>query len=274
MKSVRAVERAIDVLTAFSAATPRMRVATIQQHVKLNRPTLYRLLYTLERKGFLKSDGDPQHYQLDSRVMHLASTWMAGVDITRVGSAYLSALSHETNETVGVFTPLTNKTRVCVQELRSREPLALALGIGQASPIHLGASGKAILAFLEPEDIERVVLDVAAHLRRPLLLALRQVRRQGFAIARDELILGAFGIAAPLFNHVGAVTGSIALYGPHARIGESVRERYIRLVRDAGRGISRALGHGKMARDTRSTTIGQPPRRSELAGAPSSRKER
>ena len=78
--NVRAVERAIDILEAFSGARSSMSVLEIQKAVGLSRPTLYRILETLASKGFIRAHGTPQRFSLDYAVGKLAQNWLSGLD--------------------------------------------------------------------------------------------------------------------------------------------------------------------------------------------------
>ena len=66
-EGVRAVERALDVLAAFSPGDGELLVADLVKRVGLSRPTLYRLLHTLEKKGYVASSGEPQRFRLEAQ---------------------------------------------------------------------------------------------------------------------------------------------------------------------------------------------------------------
>ena len=61
--SVRAVDRALEILMAFTAADHQLTASELLKRVDLSRPTLYRLLRTLENSGFIVSSGDPQKFE-------------------------------------------------------------------------------------------------------------------------------------------------------------------------------------------------------------------
>lgn len=73
--SVRSVERAIEVLFSFTQQEPVLDIPALQQRTGLSRPTLYRLLRTLETRGLIYSFGNPLRFQLGARTGLLASTW-------------------------------------------------------------------------------------------------------------------------------------------------------------------------------------------------------
>ena len=59
---VRAVVRALETLAAFRDGDPQLSASELLSRVKLTRPTLYRLLYTLEQAGFVQAIGEPQRF--------------------------------------------------------------------------------------------------------------------------------------------------------------------------------------------------------------------
>src|SRR5262245_4688726 len=82
--SVRAVERALDILLAFNTGDHELTAGELLKRVDLSRPTLYRLLRTLEHKGFVRSSGDPQRFSLGASVAHLAHVWSSSMDVAAV----------------------------------------------------------------------------------------------------------------------------------------------------------------------------------------------
>ena len=72
--SVRSVERAVDILRCFDRESPILAVTDLQRRLGLSRPTLYRLLETLEGKGLVRSFGDPKRFQLGHGVVELETT--------------------------------------------------------------------------------------------------------------------------------------------------------------------------------------------------------
>src|SRR5215510_15153660 len=70
--SVRAVDRALDILLAFKPQDDALTVSELLGRVELSRPTLYRLLRTLQRKQFLVASGDPQRFRLGPAIAQLS----------------------------------------------------------------------------------------------------------------------------------------------------------------------------------------------------------
>jgi DNA-binding IclR family transcriptional regulator len=81
---VRAVERALDVLAAFSPGDGELLVADLVKRVGLSRPTLYRLLHTLEKKGYVAASGEPQRFRLGPAAARLAHAWGRTLDLSDI----------------------------------------------------------------------------------------------------------------------------------------------------------------------------------------------
>lgn len=244
MQTVRAAERALDILLSFSADAPELSLSDLEKRVGLARPTLYRLLQTLQKKRLIRAAGDPPRYRLDYGVMKLAHVWLADADLVRIAEPFIKDLRERTDETAALYVPVGQALRMCVQEQRSRQALSYSRGLGYTAPMHEGASGKILLAFL-PEPQREVILRSIENVSRRAALQdeLARMRHARLAVTQGELIVGSMAIAAPIFDSADVVLGSICLFGPEARLNGPMRERCIALVQQAAREISSALGY-------------------------------
>ena len=240
--TVRAVDRAIAILQCFTADKPALSVLDIQRRVGLSRPTLYRLLQTLAATGLVKAEGDPQRFRLGHGVMELAHVWLAGLNEVDVARPILERLRESTGETAALFVRREQK-RICVLELESHHALTIVRGIGDAGDITVGASGKAILAYLDEGRRDAILDRVTKTRRAELVKALEAARSRGFATSHGEVIVGAVAIAAPIFNQNAEVSGCIGVFGPKARVKDSDIPRFGALVIEAANAISLQFGY-------------------------------
>ena len=244
IKTVRAVERAVDVLMCFTQDRHTLSVTDLQRSLSLSRPTLYRLLQTLEGKGLIRSFGDPQRFQLAHGAIELGNAALAPIDVARVGQRHLRALWEATDETVALMVPVAGGVKVCVEEIQSRQPLVFQRGAGFTEPMTVGASGKAMLAFMGEDRVEEALRDLDGPAdREALRMELADVRRNGFRISTGEIIDGAVAIAAPVFDRDGGVAGSVCVFGPEVRLTGAQRDRCVAEVVATGRRISEAMGY-------------------------------
>jgi DNA-binding IclR family transcriptional regulator len=245
--AVRAVSRALDILLAFGPQDEGLSVGDLLKRVDLSRPTLYRLLHTLEHERFLVASGDPQRFRLGPAVAQLAHVWGASHQLAALAQPMLRQVWSETGETVALFVA-EGQYRLCVAELPSPQPLSFKRGVGYRERLVLGASGRAILAHM-PHDGEALAayaegLDIDLD-RYPGELA--KIRERGFAVSRNELIQGAVAVAAPFFNGADQVAGSIGVFGPTVRLSSERVDVLGRLLVEQAARLSQALGHAAPA---------------------------
>jgi IclR family acetate operon transcriptional repressor len=249
-KNVRAVDRAIDILQSFLPDEPWMSVLEIQRKVPLSRPTLYRLLQTLTAKGLVRAQGEPQRFALDFGVGRLAHSWIAGIDVVALARPILERLRIATGETTALFVR-RGDLRQCVAELASPHVLAISRGIGETDHLWRGASGKAILAFMDDNEVAAVMRTLPKGIDKTVLLAdLSRARKDGFFVSRGEVFVGAIAIAAPYFDHTDYVAGSVGVFGPEARLDEPWVVKAALSVGKSATELSAASGHVLLAGTT------------------------
>jgi IclR family transcriptional regulator, acetate operon repressor len=242
-EGVRAVERALDVLAAFRAEDGPLPVAELMRRLALSRPTLYRLLGTLQQRGFLVAEGEPMRLSLGPAAAQLAHAWRGSLDLGRVAQPMMRALWEGSRETVALFVR-EDLHRICVAEMESPQPLRFRRGVGYRERLVRGASGRAILAFADFDEpfLRRLYAGTTVN-RTDQADELVQIRKRGWALSRDELIEGAVALAAPVFDSGGVVAASLGVFGPSVRLKPvQVADVAARLCEQAAR-LSGALGH-------------------------------
>lgn len=237
---VRAVDRALEILLAFEADAHSLSAGELLKRVDLSRPTLYRLLKTLESRGFVVSSGEPQRFQLGPAIAHLSHVYASGLDLANSARPMMRTLWEKTGETVALQVQ-QGRERVCIAELPSAQHLSFKLGVGHREKITLGASGRVVLAF--SPDAERYVNESVGSKERPHYRdELAKVRADGYSVSKDELIQGAVAIAAPFFTGGGAVGGALVVYGPSARIDDATTRQILPLLLEQAATLSKACG--------------------------------
>jgi DNA-binding IclR family transcriptional regulator len=153
----------------------------------------------------------------------------------------------ETAETVAMFVP-QGVLRLCVAELPSPQPLNFKRGVGYTERIARGASGRAILAYMEVKPAEmRTLLQGTRLDTKDLEAELASTRKKGYATSHNELIPGAVAIAVPFFDRNG-VAGSIGVFGPEVRMdGPRIKQLGKLLIEESNK-LSAMLGYGSVPR--------------------------
>jgi IclR family transcriptional regulator, acetate operon repressor len=200
-----------------------------------SKSVVHRILATLVETGYVASDPTTRRYRLGAKAMLLSGADSARDDIRRRALPHLEAVRERTGETA-TLSLLRGGMRVYVEQIESRQAVRQTVTLGGEAPLHLGASGKAILAFLAEERWPAAVRGSA------LRADLERVRRRGYAVSRSERIPGAASVAAPIFDRTGGVLGSLSAAGVLARSDARTAARYGAAVVVEAQALSRELG--------------------------------
>jgi IclR family acetate operon transcriptional repressor len=188
----------------------------------LNVSTCHHLISTLHNWGYVARGANSRSYVLGSRILHLSAACLRQVDLPRRAQSVLDRLNDQTREAVQLaIMQDTNLVHVLRREARHAVRVDAGLG-GNSGAAHATATGKAILAWLPPTELDRIVADKGLAAFTPHTITdieklkehLRLVRRNGFSVDREEFQLGVICLGAAIRDHAGAVVGSISVSSP------------------------------------------------------------
>lgn len=242
-EGIQSVERAARVLQVLAAGGWAMGVSEIAQATGLGKSTAHRLLASLTRAEFVRLEPRTRRYSLGHGLMQLTTTWLQGVEIRTAAIPHLRSLRQKTGETVSLNVR-DGDSRVAVERLDTSHEIRFVAELGQALPLHIGASGKAILANLPETELhdvlERTVIAKTAE--RSLRTELAGIRRRGVACTSGERLPGTRSIAAPVFGADGAVVASVSILSIQSRLQGVDEAPFRKLARAAAANISSDLG--------------------------------
>lgn len=246
----QAVLRAFSVLKVFSDERPFWGLTELAKEVELNKTTTYRLLTALESEGMVIRNRD-ETYRLGPEAVVLGGRALRQNDVRRVTRPYLERLAEETGETTSLDV-LVEQDMLLIDEVIGHRLTGSMSSLGTRHPAYATASGKAVLAFMSPAEVE-------PFLQRPLPAItpttitspdlLRQqldtIRELGFALNQEELEEGLVVVAAPIYNHDSEVIGSVSLGGTSLRFTPERIVEMGNLIRETAVEISQKLGYRK-----------------------------
>jgi IclR family acetate operon transcriptional repressor len=255
-KTLQSLERGIDLLFLFSAEQPVLSLQEIAQLLELPESTAYRLAITLCKKSVLARSAGGKGYQLHAGLLRLLEAVRSQIDIGNLALPSLKSLARESGETSQLCLLHGNEV-VCAEAVSSPNSIGFMPEKGRPVPLHTSALGRAVLAFL-PESF------LAKYIRRPGLYAmtpytvtdpkkfralLTQIRTQGWAVSYQQNLVGARGVAVPIFDHGNNVVASLGISGPHPRFSDEAARRLVPSLRRHAQAISRALGFSVEEKD-------------------------
>jgi DNA-binding IclR family transcriptional regulator len=223
---IEVLGKTLDILDVFARTTkPQLSLQDISVETQLNKNTVFRILYTLAEHGYINKEN--QSYRLGQKLADLGSTKLHRRDLMTVAGPYLDSLRDQFGETVNLGVMDGGSIRY-VDVRESRERFRLAERIGGSDPLHSTALGKAQLAFLPAEEVRRLMKawGMEKYTERTittisvLRVELERVRAAGYAVDREESMLGAFCVAAPVVDSNHAPVAAISIAGPNTRFNE------------------------------------------------------
>ena len=236
----KVLEKTLRVLDLFTAERPSWTVSEIARELAMPTATAHRIVRALEARSYL--DRASNGYRLGFAAVDLGRRAMASVDLrSRLGTV-LRELGRATEETV--LLTIYDETRrgsLCIDRIETTHSLRLTIDIGRVTPIHAGASAKALLTYLDEPLIEDVLSRPLERFApgtivnpRALRRELAEIRSRGWASSYEENNVGAWGLAAPILVG-GQVVASVGLAAPTARYSEPAVRSLAKLVTSAAR---------------------------------------
>jgi DNA-binding IclR family transcriptional regulator len=227
----------LEILAAFDDGDLSISAADLIARTGLPRSSVFRSLKLLTAAGFVHQASQSRRYTLGPRMLQLGMAARRQLTADSIMIGPLAGLVRQTTETV-TFSLLDLPWRICAYVLEGPSELRQVAQVGMRYPLHLGAAGKVMLAHLDAELVESIL--VSERLSKPQIAAvtaqLAEFREQGYAITSGERTPGASTVAAPVMLD-GRIYGSVAVVGPTER-RDQLLERHQPLVVEVARTLS------------------------------------
>jgi IclR family acetate operon transcriptional repressor len=248
--SIQSVDRALSLLEALAEAGGEASLTDLSRRTQLNVSTCHHLLSTLVNWGYVAKVPGRRSYALGARVLYLGHACLRQVDLPRRAQAHIDHINNITGESVHLAV-LQADNIVTLVKREARHAVRVDTGVlGRSDAPHATATGKAMIAWLPEDQIRRMVSP--DNMKRftdktiidfPTLIEdLRHVRRNGFALDREEFQPGVVCVGSAIRDHAGAVVGAISASAPAMRATDEHLALMRREVIAATNALSAELG--------------------------------
>jgi IclR family pca regulon transcriptional regulator len=244
---VQSLERGLLVIRALDAPEPQA-LSEVARATGLSRAAARRFLLTLERLGYVRQARG--RFALTPRVLELGYAYLSSLTLPEVAQPHLERLVEQVHESSSVSV-LDGDDVVYVARVPTRRIMSVTISVGTRFPAYATSMGRVLLAGLPDEQVDATLS--RADLRKltartitsidVLREAIRQVRRQGYAIVDEELEIGLRSIAVPIRDAAGAVVAAVNLSAQASRTPVAdMRRRLLPSLRETAAAIERDLG--------------------------------
>jgi len=251
VQSIERVSMILDVLGKFPQG---LDFGDLSTKVDLAKGTTHRLLSTLAFLNYVRQDAETKKYHLGFKLVELGNRLLSQIDFRTEARSFMVDLAESTKETVHLVILDQNEVLYIekVEALGHPTGLRMVSMLGSRLPAHCSAVGKVLLAALPKEKLEEIVrckglprrtentiVDLAK-----LKEALQQVRKNGYALDREENEIGIRCVAAPIYDQRGEVIAAISISAPVSRTKTQMLKTVLKdKVTETALNISRKIGY-------------------------------
>lgn len=224
--NVAVLDKALDLLECLLRRSDQT-VAELAQGADVTKAAAYRILATLERRGYVATYERVRRYSIG----HAFRAFIQAADgpdrLIDAARPSMRALWDETGETINLAV-LAQGGVLYVDVLESTQGLRATANIGALDALHSTALGKAMMARMSPGERDGVLAEAQLVPRTertetdPLRLreAIDRAAHAGFAVDDEENEIGMRCVAAPIVNSDGWPLAAISISGPSSRMSQ------------------------------------------------------
>ena len=239
------VGKALGVLDQVAAFGRPVRFSELLAASPYPKATLFRFLQTLTSQGMLAHDPDTGCYSLGVRLVRLAHAAWNQSSLAPIARPFVDALAEEVGETIHLA-QLDGAHVLYVDKRNARVPIEMFAQAGKVGPAYCTGVGKAMLAFLPPAQLDRLIPHMSFHRFTPATLTgpdalraeLAEIARLGHAFDREEHERGIICVAVPILSSRGSVIGAISVTSSTSRMTLTDLDRLSGRVKQIARRIA------------------------------------
>src|SRR5512140_1994431 len=200
--TIQSVSHALDILESFTRTEDELGVTELAKRLSLHKNNVFRLLATLEHRGYIEQNKETESYRLGPKTLQLGSIFIEQRECRRQARPILENLMAASGETAVVAVLRANKV-IYMDSVETDRTVRAVSRIGAMLPAHCTAVGKSQLAALSPLEIERLypdpvltaLTDKSIKTRDLLLSELKRVAEKGYAVENEECDLEVRSVA-------------------------------------------------------------------------------
>lgn len=246
--TVQALERGLLLLMRLSESG-RSSLTEVSEALDIPSATAYRMLTTLQKHGFVEFDEASQGWSVGVEAFRTGASFLRRTTLIDVAQPVLRALVDTTGETANLAVPHGGEV-VFVGQRETPNPIRAFFHPGTRTPMHASGTGKAILAEMARDDVERLISRQGLvgftenTLTNPatLFADLEATRTRGYSFDREERFIGMSCVGAVIRDATGTVVAGVSVSGPQGRFSERAVEGFGKAVSDAAARVSEGLG--------------------------------
>jgi IclR family KDG regulon transcriptional repressor len=256
---IQSVSHALDILESFTSADKELGVTELSKRLNLHKNNVFRLLATLEHRGYIDQNKETENYRLGPKTLQIGSIFIEQRECRRQARPVLENLMAQTGETSVVAILRSNKV-IYMDSVESTKVVRAVSRVGAIFPAHATAVGKVQLATLQKTEIDQLFPDAVLPVLTPrtittrdaLIADLSKAREREYAIEQEECDIDVVSVAAPIKDFSGKTIAAVGILVPASRLTEEqiIQTGVVARVKEAAGAISSKMGYIQTAAAT------------------------
>ncbi len=248
---IKSVAHALAVLEELGREGDELGVSELSRRLNLHKNNIFRLLATLETKGYVEQNKETENYRLGLKILELAQNYLKQMNLVKQIKPILEEVVERCNENAGLAV-LRDQWVVYLDVVEAKQMVRVACRAGWRIPAYASAAGKVQLAYKSQSEVERIIdwKGVKAFTpntiteKEALLQHLQEVREKGYAVDDEEYEEGVRCVAVPVRDYTKRVIAGISVQAPAFRLtDERIEGEITPLLMEAGLKASQKLGY-------------------------------
>ncbi len=248
---IQSVDRALQIVDLFDGPEASLGITEISERMCLGKSTVYGLVNTLMKAGYLEQDQENKKYRLGIRLFELGSIVQSRIDVREIARPYLEELSRKFAMTVhmGIY---QDWEMVYIDKVDGLNTRIIFSQIGKRAPMYCTGIGKAVLANMSPADIEFILkrqppeafTEHTLTSVQDIMGELEKIKKRGYAVDNEEVELGLRCVAVPIFDYRKQPAAAISISSAAAYLTDEKIEEAVGDLQKTALNISKKIGYG------------------------------
>lgn len=219
---IRSIKRAIQILNLYTCNGPGLGVSDIAKQLNIHKSVIHKILVTLESEDWVYQSAADGKYYLGLKLLKLSSLVPDRFSFRDYARRIMEELVAKTGETA-TLTVLDSSYSygICIELVECDRSIRHISNIGRKVPLHAGASGLIMAAFMPADKQEQIIQSGLARYTEKTITTkdhlykeLKKIRLQGYAVTEGQVDEGLVAIAAPILDSQGELVAGLNISGP------------------------------------------------------------
>lgn len=246
---VRSIDRAIDILKAFTTEKGELSLSEISSIVNLPKSTTHRILNTLLKRHIIEQNLETSLYYLGFETIRIGAVAKECTSIAKEALPEMHLLVKQSEQTCNLYVK-RGFERLCIEQVEGLQYVKRFSYLGALRPLYCG-SGKVLLAYSDSEFqkqffeqieltkfTERTIVD-----KKLLHDELSKIRERGYSFSIGEFDPTTASIAVPIYDYTNKVVAAITISGPSFSFNEENIKRFAEYLLASSERLSKKLGY-------------------------------